>query len=165
MKTLHIFDYSFLMNSDTVLGYGFDYYYSIKGENNTIVVGGQIPNFDIVFENDVFSISKVLGRYDNDDFRQFIKEHNFDEFFIYLNDRRYSVTYDFDEVVDDLVFYTDHFKDIIDYREYYLDLLKKDPNDERGLIGLDHMNKELNNYFENNLEVILEEDDENGIYQ
>jgi hypothetical protein len=150
------------MNSDTVLGYGFDYYYSVKKESNTVVIGGQIPNFDIVHKDDVFSISKVLGRFENDDLRQFILENDFDEFFIYLDDRRYSVTYDFNGD-DDLLFFFDEFKDIVDYRNYFKELIEKDPNDERGLIGLDHMNKELDNFFENNLELTLEEET-NGLH-
>jgi hypothetical protein len=151
------------MNSDTVLGYGWDYYYSIKQENNTLVVGGQIPNFDIVQKDNVFSISKVLGQYSNDDLRQFILENGFDDFYIYLDDRRYSVTYDFNSQ-DDLLFFFDEFKNILDYREYYQGLLDVNPNSEIGLIGLDHMNKELDSFFENNLEVTLEEET-NGTYQ
>ena len=162
-KQFHIFDYSFLLSEDTVFGNPWDYFYHIKKDHNTLVIGGQLPQWEIETYEGIFSLSKLFSRYSNDDLKQFIIDNDFDEFFIYINDTRYSVEYVIAYMRDDLVFVLDHLKDIGDYIDYYKQLLEKDPNDERGLLGLDHFNKELDNYFENNMTITLEEE-ENGIY-
>lgn len=157
-KQFHIFDYSFLLNDDTPFGNAWDYFYIIRDNHDTLVIGGQLPQWEIMVNEGIFSLSKLFSRYTNDDLKQFIIDNDFDEFFIYMNDTRYSVEYVIDYMRDDLVFVLDHLKDIGDYVDYYKKLLEKDPNDERGLLGLDHFQTQLDNYFENNMTITLEEE-------
>lgn len=159
-KQFHIFDYSFLLSEDTPFGHPWDYFYHIKKDHETLVVGGQLPQWEIEIDSDesVFSLSKLFSRYSNDDLKQFISDHNFDEFFIYMNGTRFSVEYMLDYEGDDLLFILDNFKDLTDYINYYKQLLEKDPNDERGLLGLDHFQQQLDNYFEKNMTISLEEE-------
>lgn len=157
-KQFHIFDYSFLLSEDTPFGNPWDYFYHIKKDHETLVIGGQLPQWEIEFNMNVFSLSKLFSRYSNDNLKQFISDHNFDEFFIYMNGTRVSVEYIVDYEGDDLVFVIDNLKDVSDYVDYYKQLLEKDPNDERGLLGLDHFQAQLDSIFEEHMTITLEEE-------
>lgn len=148
MKDLHIFDWSFLLNTkDNFVKHPWDYVASIKekGDDN-IKCGGQTPIWDLVLD-DYHSIINIKNNYDKNDetLDLLLTKGRYDNVYLYYNNAVLALEYI--GLDSGLVFKVDELKTM---------LFMKDFHETQGNLKLATIYKtEIDEWFENNLEVEL----------
>lgn len=147
-KDLHIFDWSFLLNTkDNIFGHPWDYVETIKEKgHDNIKSGGQTPFWDLILD-EVQGIVNIKNNYEKNDktLNLLFIRGRYDNVYLYNKDTVYALEYiGFD---DGLLFKVDELATILFLKEWYEKQGKKE-------VAQFYKN-EIDEWFENNLEVEL----------